>query len=78
MNSYLQGLLTGAVLCSSLFLFIGSAPASYYSIDDVMSVVEDIQSDVSRMKRWGVECNGGSVECDGGDVDRVNYGVDCN
>ena len=43
-----------------------------------MGAVEDVQSDVNRMKIWGVECNGGSVECDGGDVDQVNYGVDCN
>jgi hypothetical protein len=78
MNSYLQGLLTGTVLCSSLFLFIGSAPASYYSIDDVMGIVEDIESDVSHMKRWGVECDGGSVRCNGGNVDEVNYGVECN
>ena len=41
MNSYLQGLITGAVLGSSLFFFIGSSPASYYDIDDVMKKVEE-------------------------------------
>tara|TARA_B100000575_G_C22876571_1_gene511123 strand:- start:155 stop:370 length:216 start_codon:yes stop_codon:yes gene_type:complete len=71
MNSYLQGLITGAVLGSSLFFFIGSSPAPYYDIDDVMKKVKNIEDDVSWIRTYG-------VECDGGDVDRVNYSVDCD
>ena len=36
-----------------------------------MKKVKNIEDDVSWIRTYG-------VECDGGDVDRVNYSVDCD
>ena len=47
MKSYLQGLITGAVLVFSFMVLIGS---TYYDIDDVMSKLDDIESNVSSIK----------------------------
>lgn len=66
-KSFFIGVLT-TLLILSLF---GMKP--YYEIDDVMSRLNDlddimsklntIEEDVSWMKLYGVECDGGSVDC---------------
>ena len=60
MKPYLQGLITGILLTVSAMMFMGAnAMESYDSFYDmqILQVVQDIESDVSSMKRWGVDCN---------------------
>ena len=71
MKQYFIGFFTGACLIASAVMFMGaSSPYTTYDIDDVYSKVKSIQydvsnikSDISWMKRHGVECDGGSVDC---------------
>ena len=60
MKPYIQGLITGILLTVSAMMFMGAnAMESYDSFYDmqILQVVQDIESDVSSMKRWGVDCN---------------------
>ena len=75
MKQYTIGLITGALLAISAMMFMG-AQYTTYDIDDVYRKVNDIErkvnnieDDVSWMKLYGVECDGGSVRCQGGYVD---------
>ena len=65
MKKYTIGLITGALLAISAMMFMG-AQYTNYDIDDVYRKVENIENDVSWIKLYGVECDGGSVECGGG------------
>ena len=66
MKQYIMGMLTGASLILCAFMFMG-ASASYYDIDDVYTLVNNVQGtvneieyDVSKIRkalRYGVDCN---------------------
>jgi len=62
MKSYLQGLITGVLLALSSVMIMGSQFSGYKSINDVYSSITEIQNDIEYIKKWGVECNGGSID----------------
>ena len=64
MKTYFQGLLTGLIIGASSILFMGSKFGGFKSINDVYDLMVTVQEDLEYIKKWGVECNGGSVECD--------------
>ena len=64
MRTYLRGLLTGLIIGASSILFMGSEFGGFKSINDVYDLMVTVQEDLEYIKKWGVECNGGSVECD--------------
>ncbi len=64
MKTYLRGLLTGLIIGVSSILFMGSKFSGFKSINDVYDLMVTVQEDIEYIKKWGVECNGGSVECD--------------
>ena len=64
MKTYFRGLLTGLIIGSSSILFMGSKFGGFKSINDVYDLVVTVQEDLEYIKKWSVECNGGSVECD--------------
>ena len=64
MKSYIQGLITGVILGLSALMFMGSQFSGFKNINDVYSLVVQIQKDIEYIKKWGVECNGGSVDCE--------------
>ena len=64
MKTYFRGLLTGLIIGASSILFMGSKFGGFKSINDVYDLMVIVQKDLEYIKKWGVECNGGSVECD--------------
>lgn len=64
MKTYFRGLLTGLIIGASSILFMGSKFGGFKSINDVYDLMVTVQEDLEHIKKWGVECNGGSVECD--------------
>ena len=64
MKSYVQGLITGLILGISALMFMGSQFSGFKNINDVYSLVVQIHKDIEYIKKWGVECNGGSVDCE--------------
>ena len=64
MRTYFRGLLTGLIIGASSMLFMGSKFGGFKSINDVYDLMVTVQEDLEDIKKWGVECNGGSVECD--------------
>ena len=38
--------------------------SGFKSINDVYDLMVTVQEDLEYIKKWGIECNGGSVECD--------------
>ena len=71
MKTYLQGLITGILLGISSLMFIGSKFSGFKNINDVYSSIIEIQDDIDYIKKWGVECNGGSI-------DEIDSPVDCD
>ena len=55
MKSYIQGLVTGGVL---IFAFMVLTGCNYttYDADDIMDKLDDIESNVSFLKLYGVDC----------------------
>ena len=64
MKTYFRGLLTGLIIGASSILFMGSKFGGFKSINDVYDLMVTVQEDLEYIKKWGIECNGGSVECD--------------
>ena len=64
MKTYFRGLLTGLIIGASSILFMGSKFGGFKSINDVYDLMVIVQKDLEYIKKWGVECNGGSGECD--------------
>ena len=64
MKTYFRGLLTGLIIGASSILFMGSKFGGFKSINDVYDLMVTVQEDLEYIKKWGVECYGGSVECD--------------
>jgi len=64
MKSYIQGLITGSVLVFGFMVLTASNSDAYYDTDDLMTKLNeieyklsDIESDVSNIKSFGVDCN---------------------
>ena len=64
MKSYIQGFITGSVLIFGFMVLTASNSDAYYDTDDIMTKLDNIQynlseieSDVSNIKSFGVDCN---------------------
>tara|TARA_B100001250_G_scaffold390028_1_gene389635 strand:- start:865 stop:1086 length:222 start_codon:yes stop_codon:yes gene_type:complete len=62
MKSYLRGFISGVILALSSVMFMGAQFGSFKNINDVYNLVIEVKEDVEYLKKWGVECNGGSIE----------------
>jgi hypothetical protein len=58
MKSYFRGLISGVLLTLCSVMFMGAQFSGFKNINDVYTLIVDIQNDIEYIKKWGVECNG--------------------
>ena len=63
MKSYIQGLITGSVLVFGFMVLTASNEDAYWDTDDLMSKLNQMESDIRDIKR---------------DISSIEDGVDCN